>query len=78
MYRQGLKHLILYSKWGFDGCSGQSEYNQVGTSSKITEYLKLICSLLFCTHQTNWRNDIVAKSCPFYKAVLPTNICGIF
>lgn len=29
VYKRDLKHLILYSKWGCDGSSGQSEYKQV-------------------------------------------------
>ncbi|KAL4705902.1 hypothetical protein ACJJTC_017484 [Scirpophaga incertulas] len=28
VYKQGLNHLNLYSKWGCDGSSGQSEYKQ--------------------------------------------------
>ena len=37
VYKEGLKNMILYSKWGCDGSSGQSEYKQ-----KLPEESELI------------------------------------
>lgn len=37
VYRNGLKNLLLYSKWGCDGSSGQSQYKQ-----KLPEESELI------------------------------------
>lgn len=64
VYKIGSNHLKLYTKWGCDGSSGQSEYKQVLTEENelISDANLFICSLVpikLCnedTKETLWQN----------------------
>lgn len=65
--------LILYSKWGLDGSSGQSEYKQISTGgSRLVSDSNLLISSLVQLKQTNESNRTIIWQNP---ASLSTRLC---
>lgn len=77
VYKVGNTHLMLYSKWGCDGSSGQSEYKQVlaEESELISDTNLFIASLVplklvnMNTNETVWENP-VPSSVRFCRPIL--------
>lgn len=77
IYKDGLTHLNLYSKWGCDGSSGQSEYKQIlpEESELISDANLFISSLVplklieVNTNKVLWENP-VPSSVRFCRPIL--------